>query len=110
MKYKEVYTPGIFHGVYNILGLPILTTVSSFAIFFEEYDGSSLSSLPRCLISICYSILNILVFFLFFFYFCVLEYYNLRLVRISEVEQKFFLRLAETPFLKTIKINCISLK
>ena len=48
--------------------------------------------------------------FFIFFYFCVLEYFNLRLVRISEVEQKFFLRLAETPFLKTIKINCIYLK
>ena len=46
MKCNQAYTPGIFHDVYKILGLPVLMTVSSLAVSFEEYDRGSLSSSP----------------------------------------------------------------
>ena len=36
----------IFHGVWKTLGLPILMTVSSLAVSFEEYDRGSLSLFP----------------------------------------------------------------
>ena len=36
VKCNQDYTPGIFHEVYKILGLPILITVSSLALFCEE--------------------------------------------------------------------------
>ena len=42
----QVHTPGIFHAVSKILGLPILMTVSSLTVSFEEYDRGSLSSSP----------------------------------------------------------------
>ena len=49
MKCNQAYTPGIFHDVYKILGLPVLMTVSSLAVSFEEYDRGSVSLFPHFL-------------------------------------------------------------
>ena len=46
VKCNQAYTLGIFQAVYKILGLPILTTVNSLAVSFEEYDRGNLSSFP----------------------------------------------------------------
>ena len=37
VKCNQAYTPGIFQRVYKILGLPILMTVNSLVVSFEEY-------------------------------------------------------------------------
>ena len=41
IKCNQAYFPGIFHKLYKILGLPILMTVSSLAVSFENYNRGS---------------------------------------------------------------------
>ena len=45
VKYNQVYTPGVFHEVYNILELPILMIVISLVVSFEAVLGSLSASL-----------------------------------------------------------------
>ena len=44
LSVTKLTLPGNFQEVYKILGLPILMTVSSLAVSFEEYNRGSLSS------------------------------------------------------------------
>ena len=53
VKCNQAYIAGTFHEVYKILGLPILMTVSSLVVSYEDYNRGSPSLFPysfKCLL------------------------------------------------------------